>query len=246
MLDLDGTTIPNTPDGLPSEKVVEAIKKASKLLHVGIATSRSYYTSSAIIKRLSLSGPSILNSGAQIIDLTHHRILSEHLISDSDFAEIRTILQTQKQPFFIQETTGLYQLYATDYIPNKLTQVFCKELSPEVADQLIFAFSHIPTIIAYKIPGYENGKVWITISNSLATKQQAIFEVAKILGIETYEIIGVGDGDNDFPLLMACGLKIAMGNAVQELKAIADYVAPSVDEDGVADIIEKFILNLNS
>jgi hydroxymethylpyrimidine pyrophosphatase-like HAD family hydrolase len=41
---------------------------------------------------------------------------------------------------------------------------------------------------------------------------------------------------------MACGFKIAMGNANEELKQIADYVAPSVEEDGVAHIVEKFIL----
>ena len=64
----------------------------------------------------------------------------------------------------------------------------------------------------------------------------------KNLGINTHEIIGVGDGYNDFPLLMACGLKVAMGNAVEDLKAIADYIAPSVEEDGVADVIDKFIL----
>jgi hypothetical protein len=42
---------------------------------------------------------------------------------------------------------------------------------------------------------------------------------------------------------MACGLKVAMGNAVPELKAIADYIAPSVTDDGMATVIEKFILN---
>lgn len=41
---------------------------------------------------------------------------------------------------------------------------------------------------------------------------------------------------------MACGLKVAMGSAVEDLKAIADYIAPSVDEDGVVDVIQKFIL----
>jgi hydroxymethylpyrimidine pyrophosphatase-like HAD family hydrolase len=55
-------------------------------------------------------------------------------------------------------------------------------------------------------------------------------------------MIGVGDGYNDFPLLEACGLKVAMGNALEDLKGIADYIAPSVDEDGVANVIEKFIL----
>jgi hydroxymethylpyrimidine pyrophosphatase-like HAD family hydrolase len=41
---------------------------------------------------------------------------------------------------------------------------------------------------------------------------------------------------------MASGLKVAMGNAIKDLKAIADYIAPSVEEDGVADVIEKFVL----
>ena len=82
----------------------------------------------------------------------------------------------------------------------------------------------------------------MSIQHVEATKQHAIFEVAKLLHIDTHEIIGVGDGYNDFPLLMACGLKVAMGNAVPELKAIADYIAPTIDEDGVSDIIEKFVL----
>ena len=63
-----------------------------------------------------------------------------------------------------------------------------------------------------------------------------------MLNIKTDEIIGIGDGYNDFPLLMACGLKVAMGNAVEELKAIADYIAPSVEEDGVVDVINKFVV----
>ncbi len=56
------------------------------------------------------------------------------------------------------------------------------------------------------------------------------------------EIIGVGDSYNDFPLLMACGLKVAMGNAAPELKEIADYIAPTVEEDGVVDVIKRFVL----
>ncbi|KKS86821.1 MAG: hypothetical protein UV61_C0006G0022 [Candidatus Gottesmanbacteria bacterium GW2011_GWB1_43_11] len=75
-----------------------------------------------------------------------------------------------------------------------------------------------------------------------ASKLHGIHRVSQLLPVEPHEIIGVGDGYNDFPLLMACGLKIAMGNAVPDLKAIADFVAPGVEEDGVAVVIEKFIL----
>ena len=66
--------------------------------------------------------------------------------------------------------------------------------------------------------------------------------VSKLLNIKTKHISGVGDSNNDFPLLLACGLKVAMGNANSDLKQIADFVAPSVEEDGVATVIERFIL----
>lgn len=83
----------------------------------------------------------------------------------------------------------------------------------------------------------------IYITSGDATKQHAVVTLSETLGIPTEEMIGIGDHYNDFPLLMACGLKVAMGNAVDELKAIADYVVPTVEEDGVADVIEKFILS---
>jgi hydroxymethylpyrimidine pyrophosphatase-like HAD family hydrolase len=63
-----------------------------------------------------------------------------------------------------------------------------------------------------------------------------------MLGVRYEEIIGVGDGHNDVPLLEAVGLKVAMGNAPDEVKAIADYVAPKLSEDGVADVIQRYIL----
>lgn len=113
---------------------------------------------------------------------------------------------------------------------ESLAEDIQKELSPR------------SDIISHKIVAWKQGAISLSITHVGATKQHAIFEAAKILGIETHEIIGVGDGYNDFPLLMACGLKVAMGNAVPELKAIADYIAPSVEEDGVADVIKKFIL----
>ena len=98
------------------------------------------------------------------------------------------------------------------------------------------------SISVFTVKSWTPGKIDVIVSHPKSTKQHGIFEVAKILNIETHDIIGVGDGYNDFPLLMACGLKVAMGNAVEDLKAIADYIAPSVEDDGVADVIEKFVI----
>ena len=118
-----------------------------------------------------------------------------------------------------------------------------KALDKETLEALRKRIDGIPTVSVHILPSWTKRKWTISISHTKATKQHAIFEVAKILGIDTHEIIAIGDGGNDLPLLMACGLKVAMGNAVEDLKEIADYVAPSVEEDGVAHVIEKFVLN---
>ncbi len=56
------------------------------------------------------------------------------------------------------------------------------------------------------------------------------------------EIMAIGDGANDISLLSSVGLAIAMGNAPDEVKAVADYVTLDVDHSGLAAAIEKFLL----
>ena len=56
------------------------------------------------------------------------------------------------------------------------------------------------------------------------------------------EIMAIGDGANDISLLSSVGLAIAMGNAPDEVKAVADYVTLDVDHSGLAAAINKFLL----
>lgn len=102
---------------------------------------------------------------------------------------------------------------------------------------------HIPNFTIHTPPSWKEGKIDFVANHPLATKQYAVLEVARLLGITPGEIIGVGDGENDVRLLMACGLKVAVGNADEDVKAIADYIAPSVENDAIADIIEKFVIS---
>ncbi len=62
------------------------------------------------------------------------------------------------------------------------------------------------------------------------------------LGIRQSELIACGDGLNDISMIQYAGLGIAMKNAYSDVKEIADYIAPSNDENGVAEVIKKFIL----
>lgn len=49
-----------------------------------------------------------------------------------------------------------------------------------------------------------------------------------------------GDGENDIPMLQKAGVGVAVANAKENVKAAADYIAPSVDEDGVAEALKHF------
>jgi hydroxymethylpyrimidine pyrophosphatase-like HAD family hydrolase len=62
----------------------------------------------------------------------------------------------------------------------------------------------------------------------------------KIMKLKPEEVVGVGDGYNDYPLLTACGVKVAMGDAPDELKEIADFIVPPQSEHGVLQVIEKY------
>ena len=134
--------------------------------------------------------------------------------------------------------------YEDEVDATKILSLYVEGVDKTIADSVISDLTFLPEISAHQmiISSTNPDHVGLEIANVRATKQFGIAEVAKMLHISTHEIIGIGDGYNDFPLLMACGFRVAMGNAVPDLKAIADYIAPSVDEDGVAYVIEKFIL----
>ena len=82
----------------------------------------------------------------------------------------------------------------------------------------------------------------VEISSATATKGSSLLAFASGLGIGPDQIMACGDTMNDETMLEAAGLAVAMGNADEEIKALADYITLSNDEDGVAYAIEKFIL----
>ena len=72
-----------------------------------------------------------------------------------------------------------------------------------------------------------------------ADKGTALLTVAAHLGIDRKDTVAFGDGGNDKSILQAAGTGAAMGNAPDDVKAVADYVTASVDEDGIARALEQ-------
>ena len=73
-----------------------------------------------------------------------------------------------------------------------------------------------------------------------ADKGNALRQLAKYLGISLDECIAFGDGGNDMSILQTAGIGVAMGNANESVKAVADYVTSSVDDDGIRNAFIHF------
>lgn len=241
-LDVDGTIVPNYSQDVPSVRVSDAIAKARrKGIHVGLVTGRPLNYLHNILDHLQLEGPSVITNGSQIIDSVTKKTIWQQTLSQKDLKECLQIVDRFAKRVIVNDDG--HDKYTSEYNTfEKPLMIYVESLPADEAESLISALTHIPTISAGKVLGMKDHQLDVGVSHVAATKQHGILEAAELLGISTEEIVGIGDGYNDFPLMMAAGFKVAMGNAIEDLKAIADYVAPTVDEDGVAHVIEKFIL----
>lgn len=257
-LDIDGTLLKK--DYSLSDKVKSAVQKVCGLdVKVVLVTGRMYSASTFIADELGLDTPILTYSGA--LARTKDEIFYEKAITD---ALARRVLKELKN---FDAQVNLYlddELYAEAETPVLIE--YCEKRK---LDYKIKSFDEIPNINANKILAigktpdatteileYLQGKfsdelfvvrsfpTFCEIISKGASKGNAVLFLAKMWGISPDEIMAVGDQDNDIELLKVAGIKIAMGNGTEGLKAIADYIAPSVEDDGLVDAIEKFITKL--
>lgn len=241
ILDLDGTVVVSDPKAYPTNRVSDSIKKASESVVVSIATGRSIHEAEYILRSLHITGPSILNHGAQIYDPVGKTSLWESKLSVKQAREISEVFKRNGLPAYLFNDPT-HTPYHGEKISEPIYGLWSRGATASEVIQLEKGFNKLRYVAVNKTPSWDNLGLSLEITRSDATKQHAMVELLRILQLNSPDVIGVGDSYNDFPLLLACGLKVAMGNAVPELKAIADFIAPSVEEDGVATVIEKFIL----
>jgi len=74
------------------------------------------------------------------------------------------------------------------------------------------------------------------------SKKAALEALLRHINITLEQVMAIGDGRNDMPLISSAGVGVAMGNAPDEVKAVADYVTLDADHSGVAEAIKKFLL----
>ena len=245
ILDVDGTTITTGLYSRPSRRVVDAVKKAKELVHVSTATGRAFPIAKHITDELQLTSPSIFSGGTKIIDPISHKTLWEKFMSKEKVEEILRI--ARQFPYTIIPNSHY------DYLPPRMPYRLQQEVLIEIdevpfaeSEPILAALEQIQNIHLTTVKQYGLDDIVINITDKEGTKGKALQHLKKMLGVTTEEVIGIGDSYNDPALFEEVGLKIAMGNAVPELQERADYVTSHVEQDGLAEAIEKFILEPQS
>ena len=158
------------------------------------------------------------------------------------------------------EATGINQIkYAgVDYIANldkPIRRIVVCDQDRVIYNSIVNKLKNYEGIELMAAPHISNkiikeGNKNIVLSYSYAeilpkgtNKWAAIKELIKNIGIKENEVIAIGDNFNDISMIQNAGLGIAMNNGSAVAKEVARVVAPSNDEDGVAHILERYILN---
>jgi hypothetical protein len=97
------------------------------------------------------------------------------------------------------------------------------------------------TINDFNVVVYDT-KFAIQLTDPSVNKGSSLKMITNDLGIKTDEILAIGDSENDIEFLRVSDVKVAVNNAADELKDIADYITEKSYDDGVAEAIERFIL----
>ena len=262
-LDIDGTLLNS------SNQVTDSVKKAikeskEKGVKVVLCTGRplkgvenyleefnlreegDYVTTfNGALVQDSHTGESISHLTLDYNDLCDLYELSLEIGSRSHFYDTRTLYTFNKDvsDYTVYESylTGSHLNVTTiDQIPKDIAvSKFMMIDHPEILDECI---KKIPKKFYEKYTIVRSMPFFLEILNSNANKGAGISLLSEELGIKQDEVICVGDAGNDKHMIEYAGLGVAMGNATDDIKEIANYVTRTNDEDGVAHVINKFIL----
>ena len=244
--DIDGTLL-NHDKEIPdsTRKAVEDVKKAGH--HVAIATGRAPFMFEDLRRELgidsfvSFNGQYVVFEGDVIYknplnterleELYEYAKTSNHPLV---FMSNETMMSTETDHPYIHESMGslkfMHPEHDAEFYRNHeiyQTLLFCKEGEEE----------------AYK--KYEDFHIirWHELATDIlpfgGSKAEGIKKLIERLDISKENVYAFGDGLNDLEMIKFAGTGVAMGNAVAELKEIADEITTNVDEDGILNGLKK-------
>ena len=238
-LDLDGTII--GPDEKISSAVHEAITRLSQHIPVFIATGREPADALHYARKLNLTTPQLCDGGANIIDpIRGISTWTEPLGRDSSKL-VLTKLKAIGVAFVATHANGTARTF--DDVPNwDLIRVSALDMDEDKADTLANHFSRYDQMTVIKAILPYNGLWAIDFTLAGVNKATGVSQIGQTLGIDPSNMVAIGDSYNDLPMLVSCGIGIAMGDAPEEVMTAADFVAPLVEDDGLAVAIDSYVM----
>ncbi len=256
--DMDGTLLDENSTITPA--TCEAVKKAmDKGVKFILCTGRPVRGVKEYVDQLGLDCPVITYNGAVVVHSTTGEIIFSQ---NMDTAEARKVYETAlaKGTWFIVWSQN--RLYTnrfgpeTDFYQNitssqaSLIEDFDSLLARGITKMLWGAEPETLDcwIEELKTAGFcettftKSRRYYLEFFSNRTSKAVAMEKLGEYYGIKREEMVALGDQTNDLPMLEYAGLGIAMGNAVEAVKAVADCITAPNTEDGVAKAIEKFIL----
>ena len=196
---------------------------------------------------MKLTDPCIISAGTQICDPVSGKILWQRNINEKSLIQVLDLLR-QNPDYKLLHNDGTEDDYfyggvnPKDFIAKEpvyfLEQVFVPD---PIALELYQKLNKINGITCVMVVAQKSGCRDLHVVNSFATKEHAIAELIKLVGVKVENTIGIGDGHNDIHLFNAVHYKVAIGNSVPELKDIADLVIESVKNDGMAKYLQSLV-----
>jgi len=238
-LDLDGTVI--GPDENISPAVHEAIARLAERIHVFIATGREPADVLRYANELGLTTPQLCDGGANILDPVQGVSTWTAPLGPVNAEAVVTRLREMGSAFVATHASGTASTF--DDVPDwDLIRVSALDLDEDTADALATEFRHNKNMYVIKAVLPYNGLWAVDFTLAGVDKASGIARVGQTLGVNPTNMVAVGDSYNDLPMLEACGFSVAMGNAPPEVKDAAEFVAPSVAEDGLSVAIKEYVL----
>lgn len=258
-VDVDGTLL-NSENKI-SPRTRQALIRAGEMGHkIVIVSGRPTSAVKDLAKELEFDkfdGLLANYNGGSITDYSSGKVLANHnlernlaleILDKTRFLNIiipyKDMILSDKNHKFLQAESQLLGLEAKvvsdirdklDFDPNKI--LFAAEIA-KLEESIPFLVENFGNVTS-QVRSHRN---YYEIMPKGLSKGNSLLEIAKLYDIDQADIIAFGDEMNDFTMIEVAGVGVAMANAVDEIKEIADYVTLSNDEDGIGDYLEKFIL----
>ena len=185
---------------------------------------------------------------AQALDIfAEYDVLTEVFIDDVGYTDAKTLANVEK---YVGSSPSMIAYMKESRIPVESVKEKLYELKKPVGKaHAIFADpslrekvkEHIQSVMDVDLTSSSPRD--LDVNKKGANKGLGLLRLGEILGIKREEIMACGDSFNDLEMLVEAGIGVAMGNAEEDLKTVADYITDTNDNDGVAKAIEKFVLN---